>query len=397
MHRLPSISSLISPPEAKPLDSFDGTETVNESLVQPQRLSTYLEKPKPKPKAVKILPSPPESPLRKPKHHVSHYEEYRSKHLQSDPILYPNGSGSNPFAPLFADPIEDIEQARVVDEHIRKRNVNPRSNDDPQSENTEKPTREDYLLVTGFVSKVCTTYNQDPGAYLKRAREEVDENFHLSKRLRVGSGDKTSSPLKSRKDFRALQPLTNKAKSAPRKHAPSSRQTSGHVAKPSVNRASAAPRRVVSKKHEGNNTNYQDVPDFSPPVSTLPNNPRALNVEWQGSLLDHKDDPLRHLLHEAELHLASRLRLSGESYLLAKRRIFVGRVNNYIRGKKFTKTDAQSCGHIDVNKSSKIWTAYEKVGWFDRGHFDDAIKYVQSSIQCYDPVQDIFVQTSNFF
>jgi len=32
--------------------------------------------------------------------------------------------------------------------------------------------------------------------------------------------------------------------------------------------------------------------------------------------------------------------------------------------KDFRKTDAQQACKIDVNKASKLWTAFDKAGWF---------------------------------
>jgi len=34
-------------------------------------------------------------------------------------------------------------------------------------------------------------------------------------------------------------------------------------------------------------------------------------------------------------------------------------------GKEFRKTDAQQACKIDVNKASKLWSAFDKVGWLD--------------------------------
>lgn len=75
------------------------------------------------------------------------------------------------------------------------------------------------------------------------------------------------------------------------------------------------------------------------------------------------------MLHEAEINLAGTLRLSCATYLCSKRRIFQARLNALRIGKEFRKTDAQQACKIDVNKASKLWTAYDKVGWFNRSYF----------------------------
>ena len=42
----------------------------------------------------------------------------------------------------------------------------------------------------------------------------------------------------------------------------------------------------------------------------------------------------------------------------------------YIRmGKSFTKTAAQTVTNIDVNKTSKLWEAFDRVGWWDEKWF----------------------------
>jgi hypothetical protein len=43
-------------------------------------------------------------------------------------------------------------------------------------------------------------------------------------------------------------------------------------------------------------------------------------------------------------------------------------------GKEFRKTDAQQACKIDVNKASKLWTAYDRVGWFDSEHFQQYLE-----------------------
>jgi hypothetical protein len=91
-------------------------------------------------------------------------------------------------------------------------------------------------------------------------------------------------------------------------------------------------------------------------------------------MLDLSQDPDRHHLSPAELSLASTLRLSCATYLCSKRRIFEARVRALRIGKEFRKTDAQQACKIDVNKASKLWTAYDRVGWFDSEHFQQYLE-----------------------
>ncbi|KAF5016863.1 hypothetical protein F66182_11323 [Fusarium sp. NRRL 66182] len=86
-------------------------------------------------------------------------------------------------------------------------------------------------------------------------------------------------------------------------------------------------------------------------------------------MLDLSNDPDRNLLDPAEVNLAATLRLSCATYLCSKRRIFEARVKALSIGKEFRKTDAQQACKIDVNKASKLWTAYDRVGWFKPEHF----------------------------
>jgi hypothetical protein len=132
--------------------------------------------------------------------------------------------------------------------------------------------------------------------------------------------------------------------------------------------------RITPKAPRVIGTNRDDVdfdalPDFAPPLSTLPSNPNVLKVDWKGQVLDLSYDPHRHWLHEAEVKLAASLRLSCATYLCSKRRIFQARLDAMRIGKEFRKTDAQQACKIDVNKASKLWTAYDKVGWFNPSFF----------------------------
>lgn len=111
---------------------------------------------------------------------------------------------------------------------------------------------------------------------------------------------------------------------------------------------------------------FEALEDLSPPLDSLPQGrPNSLKVEWKGNALDLSNDPHRHLLHPDELILASNLRLDCATYLTSKRRIFLRRRECALIGKEFRKTDAQQACKIDVNKASKLWQAFDKVGWLN--------------------------------
>lgn len=118
------------------------------------------------------------------------------------------------------------------------------------------------------------------------------------------------------------------------------------------------------------NMSWEKLPDYSPTVSSLPkDNIKALKVEWKGSSLDLSNDPLRNKLHPAELLLAQILRLPCDLYLDSKRRLFLEKVYRLKKGLPFRRTDAQKACRIDVNKASRLFAAYEKVGWLNDSNF----------------------------
>lgn len=120
---------------------------------------------------------------------------------------------------------------------------------------------------------------------------------------------------------------------------------------------------------------WEKLPDYSPPLSTLPeSNRNCLRIEWKGNPMDLSVDPLRSKLHPAEIILASILRLPCDLYLDSKRRLFLEKVYKQKKGMPFRKTDAQKACKIDVNKASRLYSAFEKVGWLDNHHFERYMK-----------------------
>lgn len=115
----------------------------------------------------------------------------------------------------------------------------------------------------------------------------------------------------------------------------------------------------------------ESIPDYSPdPYTTLPKgNNRCLKIEWKGQPMDLKNDANLDKLHPAEVLLASTLRLPCNVYLDSKRRLFYEKVNRMRSGMPFRRTDAQKACRIDVNKASRLFAAFEKVGWLNDRHF----------------------------
>ncbi|KAG7789080.1 hypothetical protein KL910_002778 [Ogataea haglerorum] len=122
------------------------------------------------------------------------------------------------------------------------------------------------------------------------------------------------------------------------------------------------------------NFDYKAIPDYSPPLSTLPNNSRCLKTEWKGQAMDLSEDPLVGELHPAEVQLASTLRLPPNVYLDSKRRIFFEKVKRLRANLPFRRTDAQKACKIDVNKASRLYAAFEKIGWLDDYRFDEYLQ-----------------------
>lgn len=113
----------------------------------------------------------------------------------------------------------------------------------------------------------------------------------------------------------------------------------------------------------------ENIPDYSPDASSLPNNAKCLKIDWKGQPMDLSDDPNVSKLHPAEVTLASILRLPCNVYLDSKRRLFHEKVNRFKAGMQFRRTDAQKACRIDVNKASRLFAAFEKVGWLNDEYF----------------------------
>lgn len=115
---------------------------------------------------------------------------------------------------------------------------------------------------------------------------------------------------------------------------------------------------------------WEKLPDYSPSTVSIPmDNTRCLKVEWKGSPMSLINDPLKDKLHPSELVLAQILRLPCDLYLDSKRRLFLEKVCRFKKGLPFRRTDAQKACRIDVNKASRLYAAYEKIGWLNDSNF----------------------------
>lgn len=136
------------------------------------------------------------------------------------------------------------------------------------------------------------------------------------------------------------------------------------------NQASPPPKRSRPSTPIPYAYDFNQIEDFSPPVSALPNSNKCLKADWKGQSMDLTGDPLYSKLHPAEIVLAGTLRLPCNVYLDSKRRIFFEKVKRMRMDLPFRRTDAQKSCKIDVNKASRLFAAFERVGWLEDVHFE---------------------------
>lgn len=187
---------------------------------------------------------------------------------------------------------------------------------------------------------------------------------------------------KSRSEKRHLSPNFETRKSKRHlRHVRSFEQESGFDTSNSDSSAPVSPppkkkrrrRRPTTRKANSATTRYDydytKLPNFCPSIDVLPDNARCMKTEWKGQSMDLDDDPLIKELHPAEIVLASTLRLPCKVYLDSKRRIFSEKVHRMKQHLPFRRTDAQKACKIDVNKASRLYVAFEKVGWLRESNF----------------------------
>lgn len=352
------IISLMSPPDP-PLDSFNHHSERDQSGVSGSRQAATEKHPLPM--------SPPISPYSKP---MSPTERASTSPARSiaDPVLYEENSPSSPShqAPLFA-PAEVEENRRIVDDHVAARSNRSFVGVTP-------PRREEYELALSFKSQVMKHYIANPKAWLRQERAYLVAERQARSQHRAGGSRYTTILPASRPAPAARVPRTQRTDrvtkpSAPRpiRTSPGSNPHPGPMrpaqARPRVSATPEPSRRVVAPNRE--DKDFRSLPDYCPPLTSLPNRANSLKVDWKGQPIDLSNDPHLGLLHPDEVTLAGNLRLDCATYLTSKRRIFERRLACLRTGKEFRKTDAQQACKIDVNKASKLWTAFDKVGWLD--------------------------------
>jgi len=265
-----------------------------------------------------------------------------------DPTIFPSSkaSANPPVGPLFNPTGESIKAiSTTVTRQLVDREAILRC--------------EDYKLALYFKSNCLRMFKENPKAYLRQEREllRADRKSIIMARpiAKLPTILPTSRPAPSKPQ--AAKTVANRIQKPRSPPGPAICETIWVSSTPE-------PRvRTVSPNCE--EKNFKSLPDYCPPLSSLPNDPNSLKVDWKGNDLDLSQDPHACLLHSHELLLASNLRLDCATYLTSKRKMFMRRVECAKIGKEFRKTDAQQACSIDVNKTSRLWTAYEKVGWLD--------------------------------
>ena len=377
---LPAISNLMSPPEAKPLEAYSITPTKSTSNAQPHQfnpertLAPMAECTTPDSK-MRVLPSPPVSPWMSRQFNSEEKDGYnftgsRTKGATAlkDPVLFPDTESFDSVneRPLFPSEPLSAQAEDIITKHMA---MHMHQFD----KKLHRPTREEYRLAITCVPHIGRLYNRNPGAYMKRQREEVDDQYWQAKRICAQPGTK-AAPVRIAPAPKPLKRVVPRAATPAKAPIPRIKRTpkvspmTKLMGFPAKGR-SETPDRMPGTKRE--DVDYNALPDYAPSISTLPKgNPKVLKADWpSNNILNLSNDADRDLLHEAELNLAGTLRLSCATYLCSKRRIFEARVNALRIGKEFRKTDAQQACKIDVNKASKLWTAFDRVGWFNEDYF----------------------------
>ncbi|KAK8098726.1 SWIRM domain-containing protein, partial [Apiospora kogelbergensis] len=342
------ISNLMSPPELPPYESF-AQSTMAKSTSQ---VTSDMRK-VPGHNAPISPPISPETLL--DDNAFSPSVSPKTNTTCKDPILYPAQelANSSPQRPLFS-PDESVAAQRIVDEHVHARSH-------ALFQHASPPQREDYELALLFKSQVMKKFTENPKGWLQRERAQLLED----RRAGARHNQFRLHPVLAAKPQPIRQHVQRIVKPAAPKpvRAPPHQIHQAHHQSPTPEPAS---RRIVAPNRE--DKDFLSLPDICPPLTTLPPKSNSMKVDWKGAPIDLSADPHRDLLHPDELALAANLRLDCATYLTSKRRMFMKRLDCLRIGKEFRKTDAQQACKIDVNKASKLWTAFDKVGWLEKHH-----------------------------
>ncbi|KAI1353977.1 SWIRM domain-containing protein [Xylaria sp. FL0043] len=382
------INNLMSPPEAPKIESFAHGSSSNNNK---NNKNVVVNASNPANAAMSNVRQLPVQPLSPPISPATKHDDDTAMNVfvpaAKDPILFPVHDITNSPAqpPLFAR--EELADARhIVNRHISNR-------DTELFKNATPPEQDDYELVLYFKSQVMKKFAQNPGSWLKRERallladrkaQARHRQFRLHpilpakvqpirkevQRAKPARAPKVTKPAVAKPAPAKPRPIRAGPGPATAAGAPAATTMAGtpagltkHTARAPSSTPDPSPRRGTTQTRADDD--FNSVPDYCPPLSSLTSD-TCLKTDWKTGVSDLTNDPHRHLLHAAEIVLASSLRLTAAVYLTSKRRIFVRRLECLRVGKEFRKTDAQQACKIDVNKASKLWVAFNDIGWLDK-------------------------------
>ncbi|PSR78967.1 hypothetical protein BD289DRAFT_108841 [Coniella lustricola] len=373
-----AIGNLISPPQQPLYDSFP-EDTPPPELLTPSPTSKSLGPGRVRP-IVPALVSPPVSP-------ETPFED--APVLTTDGPLLPSPELFTAARPGPLQAAFEHEARQTIDRHITA------TKKDPRLQGHRRPSRDEYTKVLFFQRVLATPQTRQ--AYLKELRDQLKADDAARRSVQQPQTHLARKPLQMSRPIKAKPPVAVAASSVLARPPTSSSSSSSNsiivshalapqhnmkVAKPPVSRPrvprparpvkAAKPRSSTSPQPEKRkpakaDKDFASLPDYSPPLSTLtPTNVLGLKPAFLGNRreFDENDRKLAHLLHPNEQDLAADLRLDVATYLTSKRRIFIEKLH-FLHDKKkdFRKTHAQVACRIDVNKASKLHTAFDEVGW----------------------------------
>lgn len=396
-----SITSLLSPPETKPSDSFDdrrysNTEHMKALKAVPAVVATADSVKASKYAVATSYASPPISPESRQS------ADFAAEQGARDPQLFATNGPTVPIAldqPLFPrESQESIKVANQVAATEPKKPAGPKIWQSHQvAANIHRIQPSDgFVLDFGMNRVMNTPVREERKEFLKKVREDCEVLRRMIKE------SQKSSTLPSRKAPAPISRSRQPKVSLPRLEAQAPRtsgrkRTLARTIYDSAAEASPLPPKAESKKRsfstvaDSFDTSAEVKPrkrktpaptipeddwilykDFSPDIKTLSpgaNHFREFFWTRSGKPYDLSEDPNRHHLHESEIALAETLRWTCARFLLKKRLLFAKCLDHHKTSKKFGKTNAQEACFCDVNKASTMWNAFNKAGWLDRKHF----------------------------
>lgn len=303
------------------------------------------------------LLSPPESPETA---HIQMYKVSMSPTVHpvrsnrtniltvDEPLLPIEGAELSLTTPLFA--INEHNEAQISKVLLKKRAQALASIPRPG------PSDSDYGIFIGAAWRMCKA---DP-------RKWWDQEARYREVMKSYKNKASAAPGRYHPYSAAQRPAAHQAPAAPKPPRRSKAKATGDDAGTSP----APAQRVRHAAPNREDSNWQELPDICPDTKTLDGKIKLFAIDWRGTPLPIENELYFDQLHPAEAKLASILRLTPAIYLSSKRRMFIGKLHRVQAGKEFRKTDAQKACAIDVNKASRLWQAFEKVGWLDVKHIE---------------------------